>query len=125
MVRTHTGDFAHDVPESSNACAGAAATRPRGPAPELPPLPPSPPPPPPLMSLEQLLATQNELMRVLTENLVHYGVRQPHHQPVTDSYTDFLAMHPLTFIEATDSLEADNWLRIIEFKFGLLHHIEF
>jgi hypothetical protein len=77
------------------------------------------------MSLEQLLATQNELMRVLTENLVHYGLRQPHHQSVTDSYTDFLAMHPLTFIEATDSLEADNWLRIIEFKFGLLHHTEF
>jgi hypothetical protein len=30
-------------------------------------------------------------------------------------------MHPLTFAEAIDPLEADNWLRIIESKFGLLH----
>jgi hypothetical protein len=32
--------------------------------------PPPPPPPPPLVSLEQLMATQNELMRVLMENLM-------------------------------------------------------
>jgi hypothetical protein len=43
---------------------------------------------------------------------------------VETSYTDFLAMHPLTFAEAIDPLEADNWLRIIEFKFGLLHCTE-
>jgi hypothetical protein len=41
------------------------------------------------------------------------------------SYTDFLAMHPPTFIEAADPLEADNWLRIIDSKFGLLHCTEF
>jgi hypothetical protein len=29
-----------------------------------------PPPPPPPMSIEQLLVTQNELMKVLMENLV-------------------------------------------------------
>jgi hypothetical protein len=33
MVRMRTGDFALDVPESSNARAGAVATGPRGPAP--------------------------------------------------------------------------------------------
>jgi hypothetical protein len=41
------------------------------------------------------------------------------------SYTDFLAMHPLTFAEVTNTLEADNWLRIIESKFRLLHCTEF
>jgi hypothetical protein len=40
---------------------------------------------------------------------------------VVTSYTDFLSMHPSMFVEATNLLEADNWLRIIEFKFGLLH----
>jgi hypothetical protein len=35
------------------------------------------------------------------------------------SYTDFLVTHPLLFTEASDSLEADNWLRITESKFGL------
>jgi hypothetical protein len=33
-------------------------------------------------------------------------------------------MHPLTFAEAIDPLEADNWLRIIESKFGLLYCTE-
>jgi hypothetical protein len=44
---------------------------------------------------------------------------------VENSYTDFLAMHPLTFVEATNLLEADNLLRIIESKFKLLHCTEF
>jgi hypothetical protein len=34
-------------------------------------------------------------------------------------------MHPPTFTEAIDTLEADNLLRIIETKFGLLHCTEF
>jgi hypothetical protein len=41
------------------------------------------------------------------------------------SYTDFLATHPLMFSEASDPLEADNWLLITDFKFGLLHCTEF
>jgi hypothetical protein len=32
--------------------------------------------------------------------------------------------HPPTFAKATDPLEADNWLRIIESKFRLLHCTE-
>jgi hypothetical protein len=65
-------------------------------------------------------------MRVLMENLVQREVLPPHHQPgVETSYTDFLAMHPPMFAEVTDPLEADNWLCIIESKFGLLHCIEF
>jgi hypothetical protein len=60
MVNTRTGDFMLDVPEGSGSCRGAM------PAPPPPPL--SPPLP---VSLEQLLATENELMQVLTKNLVH------------------------------------------------------
>jgi hypothetical protein len=68
----------------------------------------------------------NELMQVLTENLMHCGVRPSHHQPVMDSsYNDFKATHPPLFTEASDPLEANNWLRITEFKFGLLHCTEF
>jgi hypothetical protein len=60
------------------------------------------------------------------ENLVQHEVRPPHRQPgVETSYTDFLAMHPPTFAEATDPLEADNWLRILDSKFGLLLYTEF
>jgi hypothetical protein len=52
---------------------------------------------------------QNELMQVLTKNLMHQGGRQPHHQPVLDfSYTNFLVMHPPMFVEVFDLLEVDN-----------------
>jgi hypothetical protein len=83
----------------------------------------TPPPPPSLVSHKQLLATQNELMRVLMENLMQHEACLPHHQPgVETSYTDFLATHPPMFAEAIDLPEADNCLRIIESKFGLLHY---
>jgi hypothetical protein len=122
MVRTRTSDFTQDAPEPSNARAGAAMNELRNVVHRT--LPP-PPPPLPCVSLEQLLATQNELMRVLTENLIKCEVCTPHHQPgVETSYTNFLAMHSPTFVEAIDPLEADNWLRIIESKFGLLHCTE-
>jgi hypothetical protein len=65
---------------------------------------------------------QNELMRVLTKSLVQCEVPPPHHQPgIETSYTDFLAMDPPMFVEATDPLEADNWFCIIESKFWFLH----
>jgi hypothetical protein len=65
-------------------------------------------------------------MRVPKKNLMHRGVRPPHHHPVMDSsYTDYLVMHPPLFTEVVDPLEADNWLHITEFKFGLLHCTEF
>jgi hypothetical protein len=65
-------------------------------------------------------------MWVLMKNLIHRGVRQLHHQPVMDSScNDFLVTHPLTFTEATDSLEVDIWLCIIKSKFELLHYTEF
>jgi hypothetical protein len=90
MVRKRTSDFALYVPEDSGAHTRVVPTGPRGIAPTSP-----PPPPPPPMSIEQLLATQNELMRVLIENITHQGGLQLHHLSVLDSsYTDFLATHP-------------------------------
>jgi hypothetical protein len=80
-------------------------------------------PPPPPVSLEQLLATQNDLMRRLVENDERRGVerQQPRHQERDSSYSNFLAIHPPVFADATDPLEAGSWLRTTESKFGLLH----
>jgi hypothetical protein len=124
MVRTRTGDFTQNVPfKPSNARAGAATNELHNAARET--TPPSPPPPPPV-SIKQLLATQNKLIRVLTENLVKREVRPPHCQPGVETYyTDFLATHPPTFTDADDPLATDNQLRIIESKFELLHCIEY
>jgi hypothetical protein len=86
-----------------------------------------PPPPCPPISLEQLLATQNDLMRRLVENDEHRGAerQQPRHQERDSSYSDFLATHPPVFADATDPLEADSWLPTTESKFGLLHCTEY
>jgi hypothetical protein len=67
MVHTRTGDFIQDMPESSNAHARAVMNELHNAGHGTPP--PAPPPPPPV-SIEQLLGTQNELMRVLMENLM-------------------------------------------------------
>jgi hypothetical protein len=86
-----------------------------------------PPPPHSSISLEQLLATQNDLMRRLVENDERRGAKhqQPRHQERDSSYLDFLATHPPVFLDATDPLEADSWLGTMESKFGLLHCIEY
>jgi hypothetical protein len=83
--------------------------------------------PPPPVSLEQLLATQNELMRRLIENDECRGIerQQPHHEERDSSYSDFLATHPPVFADATNPLEADSWCCTTEFKFGLLHCTEY
>jgi hypothetical protein len=40
------------------------------------------------------------------------------------SYVEFLATQPPIFTEASEPLEADHWLRTIEFKFDLLNYTE-
>jgi hypothetical protein len=41
------------------------------------------------------------------------------------SYSDFLATHLPVFADATNYLEANNWLHTTESKFGLLHLTEY
>jgi hypothetical protein len=70
MVRTRTSeDSILDIPDGS--VGHGRGQVPRGGAP--------PPPPHPPVSLEKLLATQNDMMRRLVENDEHHGAeyRQP------------------------------------------------
>jgi hypothetical protein len=88
------------------------------------------PPPPPLspVSLEQLLATQNELMTLLIQNEARRGVERPQHPRYQDtnmSYSEFLATHPPLFSGGKDPLEVDDWLCTTESKFSLLHCTEY
>jgi hypothetical protein len=67
MVRTRTFEELNlDTPEGSAKCGHGQV--PRGSAPPLPPQPP--------VGLEQLLATQNDLMRRLVENDEHHGAER-------------------------------------------------
>jgi hypothetical protein len=117
MVHTRTSeDPILDIPEGS--VGRGRGQVPRGSA--------RPPPHPPI-SLEQLLATHNDLMTRLLENDERRGAKrqQPQHQESDFLYSDFLATHPPVFADATDPLEADNWLHTTESKFGLLHCTEY
>jgi hypothetical protein len=84
-----------------------------------------PPPPRPPVSLEQLLATHNDLMRRLFENDEPRGDerQQPRHQERDSSYSNFLATHPPVFNDATDPLEADSWLCTTESMFELFKRL--
>ena len=86
-----------------------------------------PPSPPSLAdAIAAILASrdeQTELLRLLVQG----GNRPREHQepggPHT-TYGDFLATHPPVFSDADEPVEAENWLRVIESKFGLLQCTE-
>jgi hypothetical protein len=117
MVRTRaTEDATLDNLEGST---GSGCGRGQAPHANPPPHPPHAP-----VSIEELLAAQNELMRVLMQNEAHHGVGHPQYyrqQDMNTSYSNFLATHPPVFARAKDPLDANDWLRTTESKFGLLH----
>jgi hypothetical protein len=89
--------------------------------------PPSPPPHLPV-SLEQLLATQNELTTLLIQNETCHEAEQPQHprhQDMNTPYSEFLSTHLPLFSRAKDLIEADDWLRTTESMFSLLHCTEY
>jgi hypothetical protein len=72
MVRMRaTDDDVLDIPEGSTLreCGRGQPSRDNAP----------PPPPHPPVSLEQLLATQNELMTLLIQNEARRGAERPQH----------------------------------------------
>jgi hypothetical protein len=122
MVRTRaTEDAELDIPEGSAGRGRGRGQAPRGNSPP-------PPPPCPPISIQELLATQNELMSMLVKNEARRGVecsQHNHHQDMNMSYADFLVTHPPIFSRAKDPLEADDWLHTTKSKFRLLHCTEY
>jgi hypothetical protein len=89
----------------------------------------NPPPPPSLaqaiVSILESCDKQTELLWQLMANSTRGGnwARNTHSPaPTTDG--DFAATHPSLFTEAGESLEADHWLWVMKFKFGLLRCTE-
>jgi hypothetical protein len=90
------------------------------------------PPPPP--SLAQAIASilesrdkQTELLRQLVASSARGGNgarNAPTPAPAPTTYGEFAATHPPLFTEAGETLEDDHWLRVMEYKFGLLRCTE-
>jgi hypothetical protein len=121
MVCTRaTDDDVLDIPKESAPRGRGRGQPPRGNA--------LPPPPRPPVNLEQLLATQNELMTLLIQNETRHGaerLQHPQHQDMDTSYSEFLATHPPLFSGGKDPLEADDWLCTTDSKFDLLYCTEY
>jgi hypothetical protein len=119
MVHTRAAkEVMLNVLESSTRCGRGQAPRANTPLPL---------PPHPSISLEQPLATQYDMMRLLMENEMCRWAdqQQPRQEDRDSSYSDFLVTQPPVFAEVTDPLEVDNWLCTTESKFGLLHCTEY
>ena len=87
---------------------------------------PNPPPVPPTLAkaIAALVNATAENTRFLREmagqQLQQQGGRGYPQGPRETSYLDFSETRPPLFIKAEDPLEADEWIRVIEQKFGLL-----
>jgi hypothetical protein len=70
--------------------------------------------------MEQLIATQNQLMQAVLQMLNHLQPNQQAHQqqppPPQSRLGEFLRTRPTTFSQANDPMEAEDWMMSIEKK---------
>jgi hypothetical protein len=91
---------------------------------------PNPPPVPPTLA-EAIAALVNattdntHFLREMAGNeFQQYGGRAPPQGPRETSYLDFSKTCPPLFVKAEDPLEADEWIRVMEQKFGLIRYTD-
>jgi hypothetical protein len=91
---------------------------------------PNPPPVPPTLA-EAIAALVNAtadntcfLREMAGQQMQQQGGRTYPQGPRETSYLDFSETRPPLFVKAEDPLEVDEWIRIIEQKFGLLRCME-
>jgi hypothetical protein len=88
------------------------------------PNPPSPPIPPTLAdaiaTLVNVTTNNASVLREVLQNQNQYGARVPPNNTRNASYMEFMETRPPTFIKAEKPLEADEWLWVMEQKFGLI-----
>ena len=88
------------------------------------------PPPPPPPTPAELMQTVVESQRMLAEamrQMANCDDRHVHQGPEPNQYSsfkDFMDTKPPIFCEAEEPLQADEWLSMIEQRFGLLRLTE-
>jgi hypothetical protein len=91
---------------------------------------PNPPPVPPTLA-EAIAALVNATMdntcflrEMVGNQFQQHGGRAPPQGPRETTYQEFSETRPLLFIKAEEPLEADEWVRVMEQKFRLIHCTE-
>jgi hypothetical protein len=111
------------MPSRTRAQDGASTSRGREATP-------NPPPAPPTLAeaiaaLVNATADNTRFLREMAgQQLKQQGGRGYPQGPRETSYLDFSETRPPLFVKAEDPLEADEWIRVIEQKFGLLRCYE-
>jgi hypothetical protein len=91
---------------------------------------PNPPPVPPTLAeaIATLVNVTADNTRFLSEmagnQFQQHGGRVPPQGPRETSYLDFSETRPPLFVKVEDPLEADEWIRVMEQKFGLVRCTE-
>jgi hypothetical protein len=91
---------------------------------------PNPPPVPPtlaeaIVALVNATADNTRFLREMAGNqFQQHGGRVPPQGPRDTTYLEFSETRPTLFIKADEPLEADEWVRIMEQKFGLIRCLE-
>jgi hypothetical protein len=73
-------------------------------------------PPPPLLTLEQVLAIQAQMLQTMQHTLVNLHAQPQAPPPLRDRLGDFQRTKPPTFSYVVEPMDADNWLKSIEKK---------
>jgi hypothetical protein len=91
---------------------------------------PNPPPVPPTLveaiaALVNSIADNTRFLREMVGNqLQQHGGRAPPQGPRETTYLEFSETRPPLFIKAEEPLEDDEWVRVMEQKFGLIRCTE-
>jgi hypothetical protein len=111
------------MPSRTRAHDGAGTSRGQDDTPRPPPL--SPTLTEAITALVNATADNTRFLREMARNqFQQQGGRAPPQGPRETSYLDFSETHPPLFVKVEDPLEADEWVRVMEQKFGLIRCTE-
>jgi hypothetical protein len=111
------------MPSRTRAHDGAGTSRGREDTPNPPPIPPTLAEA--IAALVNATADNTRFLREMAGNqFQHHGGRVPLQGARETSYLEFFETRPPLFVKAKDPLEADEWIRVMEQKFGLVRCTE-
>jgi hypothetical protein len=111
------------MPSQTRAHDGAGTSRGREDTPYPPPVPPTLAEA--IAALVNATADNTRFLREMAGNqFQQHGGRAPPQGPRETTYLEFFETRPPLFIKAEEPLEADEWVRVMEQKFGLIRCTE-
>jgi hypothetical protein len=111
------------MPSQARAHDSAGTSRGREDTPNLPPVPPTLAEA--IAALVNATADNTRFLREMAGNqFQQHSRRIPPQGPRETSYLEFSETRPPLFVKSEDPLKADEWIRVMERKFGLIHCTE-